>query len=94
MHDLSLFSQSWLQISKLCMQWLSWLCLNISDITSITVKNCDYFCILDYICKSEAINLLESVVLEKRRFIKKYCLCSRVYCLFKSILSLFKSFIL
>ena len=38
-------------------------CLNISDITII--KNVDYRCIIHNISKSEAINLLESAVLEK-----------------------------
>ena len=41
------------------------LCLNISNITIITVKNVDYCCIIHNITKSEAIDLLESVVLEK-----------------------------
>ena len=41
------------------------LCLNISDITIITVKNVDYFCII-HNSKSEAINLLESPVLKNR----------------------------
>ena len=44
-------------------------CLNISDITIITVKNVDYRCIIHNISKSEAINLLESAVLENRGYI-------------------------
>ena len=41
------------------------LSVNISDITIITVKNVDYCCIiLHNISKSEAINLIESAVLE------------------------------
>ena len=43
---------------------LSMLCLNISNIAIITVKNVDYHCILYNIRKSEAINLLEDCVLE------------------------------
>ena len=35
------------------------LCLNISDILIITVKNVDYLCIIHNISKSEASNLLE-----------------------------------
>ena len=52
---------------------LTMLCLDMSDITIITVKNIDYFCIIHNISKSEAITLLESVGLEKRGYIKKYC---------------------
>ena len=43
---------------------LSILCLNISDIATITVKNVDYRCIIHNISKSEAINLLENPVLK------------------------------
>ena len=39
---------------------LSMLCLNISDIAIITVKNVDYCCIMYDICKSKAINLLKN----------------------------------
>ena len=53
---------------------LSVLCLNISDIAIITVKNVDYRCIIHNIGKYEAINLLESSVLEGRAYTqKKYC---------------------
>ena len=45
---------------------LSMLCLNISDIAIITVKNVDYCCIIHNISKSEAINLLENSVLGDR----------------------------
>ena len=38
--------------------------VNISDIDIITVKNVDYRCIIHNISKSEAINLLESSVVE------------------------------
>ena len=48
---------------------LTILCLNISGITIITVKNIDYRCIIHNISKSEAINLLETVVFEKRGYI-------------------------
>ena len=40
---------------------LSMLCLNISDIPIITVKNVDYHCIIYNISKSEAINLLKKI---------------------------------
>ena len=46
---------------------LSMLCLNISHIAIITVKNVDYCCIIHNINKSEAINLLENSVLENRQ---------------------------
>ena len=42
------------------------LCLNISDIAVITVKNVDYRCIMYNINKSEAIQLLENSVLKDR----------------------------
>ena len=44
------------------------LCLNISDIANITVKNVDYRCIIYNISKSEAINLLENSVLKDRGY--------------------------
>ena len=43
---------------------LTMLCLNISNIAIITVKNVDYCCIMYNINKSEAIHLLENYVLE------------------------------
>ena len=45
---------------------LTMLSVNISDIAIITIKNVDYRCIIHNISKSEAINLLESSVLEDR----------------------------
>ena len=45
---------------------LSMLYLNISDIAIITVKSVDYHCIMYHISKSEAINLLETSVVEDR----------------------------
>ena len=48
---------------------LTILCLNISDVSIITVKNVDYRCIIHNIGKSEAINLIESDVLENRGYI-------------------------
>ena len=42
------------------------LCLTISDITIITIKNVDYRCIIHNISKSEAINLLKNSILEDR----------------------------
>ena len=45
----------------------SMLCLNITDIAFIAVKNADYHCIMYN--KSEAINLLENFVLEGRGYL-------------------------
>ena len=45
------------------------LCIDISDIALMTVKNVDYRCIIHNISKSEAINLFESAVLEKPVYI-------------------------
>ena len=36
------------------------LCLSISDVAFISVKNVDYYCIIHDISKSEAINLLKN----------------------------------
>ena len=47
------------------------LCMDISDIALMTVKNVDYRCIIHNISKSEAINLLENSVLEDRGYIEK-----------------------
>ena len=47
------------------------LCIDISDIALMTVKNVDYRCIIHNISKSEAINLLENSVLEDRGYIEK-----------------------
>ena len=44
-------------------------CLNISDITIVTVKNVDYGCIIYNISKYEAISLLENSVLEDRGYL-------------------------
>ena len=49
---------------------LTMLCLNISDITVITIKNVDYRCINHNISKSEAINLLKNSILEDRGYIQ------------------------
>ena len=43
---------------------LKFFCLNVSDITIITVTNLDYCCIIHNISKSEVIKLLENSVLE------------------------------
>ena len=48
---------------------LTMLCLSISDITIVTVKNVAYCGVIHNISKSEAINLLKSAVLEKRGYI-------------------------
>ena len=50
---------------------LPMLCLNITDITIITVTNVDNCCIICNISKSEAINLLERTVLENCGYILK-----------------------
>ena len=50
------------------------LCLNISDITIIAVKNVDYRFIIYKITKFEAIKLLENTVLEDIGFYKKILL--------------------
>ena len=50
-------------------QDLTMLCLNISDIAIITVKNVDYHCIMYDINKSEAVHLLENSVLEDREYL-------------------------
>ena len=50
------------------------LCLNISDIAIITVKNVDYRCIIHNISKSEAINLLKNMFLKIVGMYKRYCL--------------------
>ena len=48
---------------------LSILCLNISDVAIITIKNVDYRFIIYSTRKSEAINLLTNSVLEDRGYI-------------------------
>ena len=48
---------------------LSMLCLNISDIAIITIKNVDYLCIIHNISKSEEINLLGNSVLKDRGYL-------------------------
>ena len=45
------------------------LCLNISDIAIITVKNVNYSFILYNINKSESIHILENFVLEDHGYI-------------------------
>ena len=45
------------------------LCLNISNIAIITVKNVDDRCIFSDITKAEAIHLLENSVLDDRGYI-------------------------
>ena len=48
---------------------LTMLCVHISDIAIITVKNVDYRCIIHNISKSKAINLLKSFALENHGYI-------------------------
>ena len=47
-----------------CCHDLTTLCLNISKITIIAVKNVDYCCIIHNISNSYAIDLLENSILE------------------------------
>ena len=54
---------------------LTMLSVNVSDIAITPVKDVDYRCIIQDICKSEAINLLKNSVLERRGYIYiKNCL--------------------
>ena len=46
------------------------LCLNVSNITIITVKSIDYCCIFYDITKSDGIYLWENSVLEDRGYIQ------------------------
>ena len=48
---------------------LTMLCLNVSDIAIITVKNVDYCCIIHCISRSEGITLSKNSVLEDRGYI-------------------------
>ena len=52
---------------------LTILCLNISDIAIITVKNVNFCYIIYNINKTEAINLLKNSVLDDRGYIYKKC---------------------
>ena len=52
---------------------LTMLSVNISDIAITAAENVDYRCIIHNISKSEAINLLERVVLEKCGYVLKIC---------------------
>ena len=71
---------------------LSMLCLNISDITIITIKNVNYRCIIHSISKSEATNLLGNSVLEDRGTYKKIFILN--FILFKMIVLFFCFFCL
>ena len=48
---------------------LSMLCLNISDIAIITIKDADYRYIIHHISISESSNLLENSVVEDRGYL-------------------------
>ena len=48
---------------------LTILCINISNIAIITVKNVDYCCTFHNISKSQGINLSKNSVLENRGYI-------------------------
>ena len=67
---------------------LTVLSVNISHIVIITIKNVDCCCIIHNISKSEAINLLESYVLEHGRhiYIKNIVLS---FILLKTVFSFF-----
>ena len=47
------------------------LCVSISSVVIITIKNFDYCCIVHNISKSEAIKLLKSAILENGGYIYK-----------------------
>ena len=49
---------------------LTILCLNLSGIAIITIKNANYRYIIHNISKFEAINLIENSVLKDRRYIQ------------------------
>ena len=61
---------------------LTMLCLNISDITIIAVKNVDYCCIIANITKFEAIDLLKNSVLEDCGYAYKNIVL--IFCLFNN----------
>ena len=48
---------------------LTMLCLNISNITIVNVKDIDYRCIFHDVSKSEVIHLLKTFVLDDRGYI-------------------------
>lgn len=45
------------------------MCLDLSDITIITVKSIDYCCIFNDIIKSDVIHFLENSVFDDRGYI-------------------------
>ena len=61
-------SSSFKILYKMVVLVLTILCLNISDIAIVTVKNFDYRCIIHNVSKSEPISSLENSFLENRSF--------------------------
>ena len=59
------------------------LCLNITDITIITVKNVDYRCVIHSISKYEAINLL------KIQFLEIVGICTNIVLIFSLLKTVF-----
>ena len=55
-------------VSSDCHNFLM-MCTSKSDVAIITVKSDNYCCIIFYINKSDAINLLENVVLDDLEYI-------------------------
>ena len=51
---------------KIVVVMVSMICLNVSDIVIITVKDVDFCCIIYNISKSKAINLIENSALDDR----------------------------
>ena len=61
-------SSSFKILYKMVVLVLTILCLNISDIAIVTVKNFDYRCIIHNVSKSEPISSLKNSFLEDRSF--------------------------
>ena len=63
-----IMSSSFKILYKMVVLVLTILCLNISDIAIVTVKNFDYRCIIHNVSKSEPISSLKNSFLEDRSF--------------------------
>ena len=48
------------------MSWLSIMSMNLSDIAILNIKGSDYQCIVSFISKNGAINLLQNADLTKK----------------------------
>ena len=66
---------------------LTMYCLNVSNITMITVESFDYCCIIHNVSKSEGVNLSKNYVLEVCRFLWKNIVLS--FSLFKTYIKWF-----